>query len=153
MKTKLFLFGAIVAAGLGFTACEADDPQDDVITKTASMTGDQEVPAVTTSGTGTVSYSYNKSNKTLTYTATWQSLNDSASAMHIHGLAVRGQSAIVFQSFTLNTVQRRKEGTYTGNLFIDGTSIKEADLLAGKYYLNLHSKANPGGELRAQLEF
>jgi CHRD domain len=73
--------------------------------------------------------------------------------MHIHGLGVRGQAAGVFQNFTLTTSQKRKEGTYTGTLIIDNTSIKEADLLAGKYYLNLHSKVNTGGELRAQLEF
>jgi hypothetical protein len=118
-----------------------------------AMEGSQEVPAVTTAGTGSVEYTYNKSNRTLTYKATWSNLTDSANAMHIHGLGTRGQAAGVFQGFTLSTVQKRKEGTYTGSLYIDNSSIKEEDLLAGKYYLNIHSKALPGGELRAQLEF
>jgi hypothetical protein len=152
MKNKILSLAVLAGFAFTFAAC-TDDIQDELITKTTTMSGSEEVPAVVTSGTASVSYTYNKTTKSLTYTATWANLNDSASAMHIHGLAVRGQNAGVFQSFTLNTVQRRKEGTYTGNLLIDGTSIKEADLLAGKYYLNLHSKSNPGGEIRAQLEF
>ncbi len=148
MKKVLIALIAIVT----FVACERAE-QNEVLTKKGLLEGSQEVPAVTTSGSGTVEYSYNKSTKSLTYKATWVNLNDSATAMHIHGLAVRGQGAGVVQSFTLSTVQRRKEGTYTGSLLIDETAIKEADLLGGKYYLNLHSKTNTGGELRSQLEF
>lgn len=152
MKNKFLILAAVVTMGLGFAACD-EDVADDVITKTAAMTGDQEVPAVTTSGSGTVSYTYNKSNKVLSYTATWTNMTDSAISMHIHGLGLRGQSAPVFQNFTLNALQRQKSGTYTGTLLIDGSSITAENLLGGRYYLNLHSKAFPGGELRAQLEF
>jgi hypothetical protein len=39
---------------------------------------------------------------------------------------------------------------------ISGTAIltpaQEADLLAGKWYFNVHTQANPGGEIRGQLE-
>jgi hypothetical protein len=89
----------------------------------------------------------------LSYKITWANLLDSAISMHIHGLGTRGQAAPVVQNFTLSTIQRRKEGTYTGTLFIDNTGIKEADLLANKYYFNLHSKVYPGGEIRGQIEF
>ena len=53
-----------------------------------------------------------------------------------------------------------KNGTISGTLFIDGVALKEADLLNGLYYMNLHTNgANPnggtygGGEIRAQIEF
>jgi hypothetical protein len=151
MKNK-FLFPLFIAVtGLVFASCE-EDIKDDTVTKTVTMSAAQEVPAVVSSGTGTVSYTYRKSTKTLTYVVTWSGLTDSATAMHIHGLALRGQGAGVLQGFTLSTVQRRKEGTYTGNLYFDELIMKEAELYAGRYYLNLHSKAFPGGEIRAQIE-
>ncbi|MEK7224254.1 MAG: CHRD domain-containing protein [Bacteroidota bacterium] len=31
--------------------------------------------------------------------------------------------------------------------------IKELDLLNGNYYINIHTAAYPGGEIRAQIEF
>lgn len=153
MKMNRFLIALMVAAStFFFTACE-EDIEEATLTKTTTMTGDQEVPAVTTTGSASLSYTYNKSTKTLTYTLTWANLVDSVTAMHIHGLAGRGQSAGILQGFTLSTVQRRKEGTYTGSVYFDGLIMKEPELLAGKYYLNLHTKAYPGGELRGQIEF
>jgi CHRD domain len=153
MKNKIFLFAFIATiAMVSLVACRKE-AEDNVITRSSLLEGSQEVPAVVSTGSGKVEYSYNRNTRNLTYVATWANLNDSAISMHIHGLGVRGQAAGVFQNFTLTTSQKRKEGTYTGTLIIDNTSIKEADLLAGKYYLNLHSKVNTGGELRAQLEF
>jgi hypothetical protein len=153
MKNKLFSGATLlVIAMVSLVACKKDS-EIEAVTKTAPMEGSQEVPAVVSTGTGSVEYTYNFKTKNLTYKATWANLNDSAISMHIHGLAGRGQNAGIFQSFTLIAAQRRKEGTYTGTLIIDNTGIKEADLLAGKYYLNLHSKVNITGELRAQLEF
>ena len=31
------------------------------------------------------------------------------------------------------------------------TEAQAADLLAGKWYINVHTAANPGGEIRGQL--
>lgn len=153
MKNKYFLLALFVAAtGFFFASCE-EDIAEATMTKSATMTGAQQVPAVTSSGTGTLSYTYNKSNRTLTYKITWSGLTDSVNNMSINGLAVRGQSAGILQSFTLSTVQKRKEGTFSGNVYIDEQVFKEADLLAGKFYVNVRTKAFPSGEIRGQIEF
>ena len=31
------------------------------------------------------------------------------------------------------------------------TDAQAADLMAGKYYINIHTAANPGGEIRGQV--
>ena len=31
------------------------------------------------------------------------------------------------------------------------TDAQAADLVAGKYYINIHTAANPGGEIRGQV--
>lgn len=151
MKNKYFLLVLFVAvSGFFFASCEEDLT---VMTKTQTMTGAQQVPAVASSGTGTLSYTYNKSNRTLTYSITWSGLTDSVNNMGIYGPAVRGQSGALLQSFTLSTVQKRKEGTFSGNVYIDEQVFKENDLLAGKYYLNVRTKAFANGEIRGQFEF
>lgn len=123
--------------------------QDNTYFGTISMTGSQETPPVTTSATGTIDANYNRLNKTLSYTVTFSGLSDSAVAAHIHGVGEVGILAPVMQTF--NNFPRRKAGTYTGSLFIDGVKFNEADLLARRYYVNIHSKTYTGGEIRGQL--
>lgn len=114
-----------------------------------AMTGSNEVPAVTTTGSGVINANYSKLSKTLNYSLSFSGLADSATAAHIHGLAGPGFNAVFIQTFS--SFPRRKEGTYTGTLFFDGIKLKEEDLLAGKMYINIHSKTYPNGEIRGQL--
>ena len=116
---------------------------------TITMTGAQETPPVTTTATGTIEANYNRLTKTLSYSLAFSGLTDSATAAHIHGLGETGVMAGVVQTFS--SFPRRKQGSYSGSLLIDGTKITEADLLANRYYINIHSKTYGGGEIRGQL--
>lgn len=133
------------------TSCKSseDVEKDNTYVGTITMTGAQETPPVTTSATGSIDANYNRLSKTLNYTVTFSGLSDSAVAAHIHGLGEIGILAPVMQTF--NNFPRRKAGTYTGTLFIDGIKFTEEDLLAQRYYINIHSKTNGGGEIRGQL--
>jgi hypothetical protein len=117
--------------------------------KSLPMTGAQETPAVNTSATGTVDAEYNRLTKTLSYKFSFSGLTDTTTAAHIHGLAEAGVPAAVVQSFS--PWPKVKAGSYTGTLLVDGVKITEADLLASRYYINVHSKAFPNGEIRGQL--
>lgn len=133
------------------TSCKSTEEveKENTYFGTITMTGSQETPPVTTSATGTVEANYNKLTKTLSYTVTFSGLSDSAIAAHIHGIGEVGILAPVMQTF--NNFPRRKAGTYTGSLFIDGVKFTESDLLAQRYYVNIHSKTFTGGEIRGQL--
>ena len=114
-----------------------------------AMTGAQEVPANSSTATGTVDANYNRFTKTLTYKVTFSGLSGNATMAHIHGMGEVGINASVFQTFVgfpLTTA-----GSYSGTLLIDEIRITENDLLAGRYYFNIHTALRPGGEIRGQL--
>ena len=113
------------------------------------MTGAQETPPVTTAATGTIEANYNRLTKTLSYKVTFSGLSGNATAAHIHGLGEVGIKADVLQTF--NSFPAKTSGEYSGSLLIDGVKFKEEYLLGSRYYINIHTAANPGGEIRGQL--
>lgn len=138
-------------------ACNKNDNNSgnnnqNIVAKTGlAISGDQEVPAKTTNGSGTMNVSYDKSTKMLTISATWQNLSGDPQAAHIHGPASRGENAGVLLDFHDNV--NGAAGNFNRTVSVDGSSLVEADLLAGKYYFNIHTAANPAGEIRGQIEF
>lgn len=141
---------ALLMSAMLWSSCDKDD--DDVVSSNNQMSGSQEVPAVTTTATGSINVSYNKSTKQLSYTATWNGLSGPATAMHFHGPAVAGVSAGVLIGVT--GFPSAASGTVSGSLTVPNTGVVlEADLLTGKWYFNVHTAANPGGEIRGQIVF
>src|SRR3954451_19060663 len=94
-----FLVFAIFFAGFCFYASAYPGgnflvaKDDSVSKKGIPLTGAQEVPAVSPSGSGSLDVSYDKSTKTLTYKATWTGMTDSVTMMHFHGPAEEGTNA------------------------------------------------------------
>lgn len=145
----------LVLALTSVVACNKDDDNNNnpnVVSKNGLViSGDQEVPAKTTNATGTMNVSYDKTTKMLTLAATWTGLSADPVAAHIHGTAAKGQNAGVVVDFHDNVTTAA--GNFTRSIAVDGQSIKEDSLLAGFYYFNIHTPANPGGEIRGQIEF
>lgn len=65
-------------------------------------------------------------------------------AGHFHGPAIAGQNAGVVLGFNGSV-----ESPISGEATI--TPAQAKDFSDGKWYVNLHTKDNPGGELRAQV--
>jgi hypothetical protein len=95
----------------------------------AAMDGASEVPPTASAGTWDVTYS---------------GLTGPAMAAHIHGPADPGKNAGVVVPLTGSLKSPIK-----GSKVL--TSAEVADLEAGKYYVNIHTAANKGGEIRGQL--
>jgi hypothetical protein len=153
MKTikHVFLFLAICSFTL--FACKKQCNDHCVKTKNGlPMTGAQEVPAKQTNAHGTANVSYNKCDQMLTYTISWTDLTGEPIGSHIHGTAPKGVNAPVKYDFT-SLIPKATSGTFTNTIKVDGISIKEDSLLAGFYYLNIHTPKFPGGEIRGQIEF
>ena len=122
-----------------------------VMTKTIQLSASEEVPANNSTGTGTADVSYNKDTKTLTYSVNYSGITGDATMAHIHGTAARGSNAGVAHDLT-GVLKKAASGSFTDSVKI-GDKIKEDSLLTGFYYFNVHTKKNPGGEIRGQIEF
>jgi CHRD domain len=110
----------------------------------ASLDSKSEVPPVTSAATGTAELDYDPASKKLTWTVTYSGLSGPATAAHFHGPAEAGKNAGV-------AVAIPNAGTSPVSGSATLTDAQAADLAAGKYYINIHTAANPGGEIRGQV--
>ena len=137
------------------------------------LSGANEVPSVASPGAGTAVVVLDPTAQTLQVIASFFGLTTPDTAAHIHCCAPLGTNAGVattvpaFPGFPLGVTQ----GTYLSPLFSltdpliynpafvtaqGGLPQAEAALIAGiendQTYFNIHTMANPGGEIRGQLE-
>lgn len=111
----------------------------------ATLSGANEVPAVTTNGTGTATGTYDAGTNTLTYNVSWSNLSGDATIAHFHGPAAAGTNATPVVPFTFTAGATSATGTATL------TDAQETDLLNGLWYANVHTAAHGGGEIRGQV--
>ena len=109
----------------------------------AKLDGASESPASTSKGTGKAELKYDDASKKLTYTITYKGLSGDAVAAHFHGPADAGANGGVELPITVGPSPIKGEATLD--------DAKAADLSAGKWYVNIHTAANPMGEIRGQV--
>lgn len=110
----------------------------------ATLDGKSEVPPNTSAGTGKADLEYDAASKKLSWTVTYSGLSGPATAAHFHGPAEAGKNAGVAIA-----IPNATSSPVTGSATL--TDAQAADLVAGKYYINIHTAANPGGEIRGQV--
>lgn len=145
MKTKLFIPALFLLAIIGLASChdEVVTPSS-TVTFTATLNGAHEVPANASTATGTATFKYDKITHKLSGTVTFSGMTATASHIHKGDPTVAGPVAIPLDVTAPVTSPITLEPT-----MLD--SMQRADLMANLYYVNLHSEAYPGGEIRGQL--
>ena len=111
----------------------------------AALDGAQQNPPVTTKGKGTAALTFDTTSKKLSWTVKYSGLSGPATAGHIHGPAAIGENAGVVIPFK-GKLKSPVKGSETL------TDAQATDLLAGKYYVNIHTAANKDGEIRGQID-
>jgi CHRD domain len=138
MKTKTMLAMLALGATVAFAGPAFAEKMK------ATLDGKSEVPPNASAATGTADIDYDAATKKLTWKLTYSGLSGPATAAHFHGPAEPGKNAGV-------AVAIPNAGTSPVSGSATLTDAQAADLTAGKYYVNVHTAANPGGEIRGQV--
>jgi len=109
----------------------------------ATLKGADETPPTSSAGTGMVMATYDTGSKKFQYDVTYSGLTGPAMAAHFHSGAVGAKGPPVVP--VTGSVASPISGSATL------TDAQAAGLEAGNWYFNIHTAANPGGEVRGQV--
>jgi hypothetical protein len=132
-------FATVLMIAAGCSPMAAERNQSVKLT----LSGDQEVPPVKTaaSGSGTIVVS---SDKSVSGSITTKGVD--ATAAHIHDGPAGKNGPIIIP------LTKGSDNTWSVPAGTKLTDAQHASFLAGNLYVNVHSAANKGGEIRAQLK-
>lgn len=131
---------AIAAIAL-FVAAPA--ARAEMVKMKANLAGSASVPANDSAGKGTADLDYDTATKMLKWTVNYSGLKAPATAGHIHGPAAASANAGVAIPFAGPASPIAGQATLT--------DAQATALMSGMLYVNIHSSAHPGGEIRGQI--
>ncbi len=168
---RVLILGAVAILTLGAigTVAASNDDHERRDVK-AKLTGFAEVPAISTTGSGRLRLSINESTSTINFELTYSGLSGDALSAHLHfgqsgvaggimanlcGVAVTpkpvcpvGTSATVTGTIVVSDIiGPAVQGIAAGEFAEALRAIR-----AGMVYVNVHTAAFPGGEIRGQLK-
>ena len=148
--TRISVAALSLAAVAAITGCgmmkpsSSAAPMSNMVALSTQLRASSEVPPNASPATGTVDAVFNKDTNMLRWKVSYSGLTGPATAGHFHGPAAPGANAGVVLPWSSSMVSPM-EGSATL------TPVQMADLMAGRWYANVHTAANPGGEVRGQM--
>jgi len=142
--SRASLAAAAFVALVGVTGCGMLSQQSNLVALTTQLMASNEVPPNTSPATGSVDAMFNKDTNLLRWKVSYTGLTGPATAGHFHGPAAVGANAGVALPWP-GSVTSPIDGSATL------TAAQAADLMAGRWYANVHTAANPAGEIRGQM--
>lgn len=111
-----------------------------------AMTGAQENPPVSPSGSGTCTVVLDDVTGVVTVSGTYTGMTSAVILAHIHGAAPVGMNAGILVTLTHTG---GTSGTVSGSGTLSAAQV--TNLLNGLHYVNIHSSMHTGGEIRGQI--
>lgn len=127
-----------------YTVVKLNTTSTDYTTVTATLSATNQVPAINTlpNAKGSGTFTINDGKNSVSYTISVQGLTGAITNAHIHAGAKGVNGSVVHPL------------TFTGGVSTGTWSIPDSlfdDFTAGNLYVNIHTAANPGGEIRGQI--
>nr|MDP2192365.1 CHRD domain-containing protein [Rhodoferax sp.] len=135
---------ATTVVAFAMVGCSVLQPDAHLAAFSTQMTGLNQIPRVNTPATGRVDALLDKNTLLFRWKLSFTGLSGPATAGHFHGPAAIGANANTTLPFK-NPIKSPLDGRAML------TPAQAADLLAGKWYINIHTTAHPGGEIRGQM--
>ena len=143
IASRRAIVGVALLASLAWTGLAQAAP----VSFTVDLSGGEQVPPVTTSGSGKADLTYDAATRTVTWSITFEGLSSPATMAHFHGPAAAGANGPV--TIWLSKKGEAAESPIKGEATLTPEQAKEFD--AGQWYINVHSKDHPAGEIRGQV--
>jgi hypothetical protein len=142
---QLFRSIVLATAAVGVAGCTTMlAPQSNLVALTTQMRGANEVPPAASNASGQVDAVLDRSTNFLRWQFSYSGLSGEPTAGHFHGPAPAGANAGVVVPFLGPLTS-----PMSGQAIL--TAAQAADLIAGKWYANIHTAQFPGGEIRGQM--
>jgi CHRD domain len=111
------------------------------------LSGAQQVPPVQTGASGTAALTYDPATRLLTWDVSYKGLSGAATMAHFHGPGMQGKNGppVIWLSEKGAPVGDPIKGQATL------TPEQAQQMTAGEWYINVHTQANPNGEIRGQV--
>ncbi len=109
----------------------------------ADLKATNEVPPTDSKGSGSVTATFDTASKQLAWKGTVSGLTGPATAAHFHAGESGKNGAVVVP------IAGADKGSFEGTATL--TDAQAADLMDGRWYVNVHTAANKGGEIRGQV--
>jgi hypothetical protein len=113
----------------------------------ANLSAQSEVPPNTSAGKGQAQVNYDPTTRKMKYTVNFDGLSGPATMAHFHGPAAPSANAGVV--VPIGTQGQPVSSPVSGEVTLD--EAKAEQLLNGQWYVNVHTAAHPGGEIRGQV--
>jgi len=123
----------------------ASPAHGDIFNFTATIDSSQEVPANGSTGTGSATVVYDDTTNELEWTIQFAGLTGAATGMHFHNAPAGSNGGVEVNIGAISGLTSPSNGSTTI------TAGQAADLLNDNWYINIHTAANPGGEIRGQV--
>ena len=127
------------------TVCAALPARAEMVAMTATLSAANEVPPVQSPGTGSAEVTVNTVTREVSWTIMVQGLTAPMSAAHFHGPSTTGTNA----SIVVPIAKAGDPSPLKGSATLTPEQMPE--LLAGRWYINVHTPNNPPGEIRGQV--
>jgi hypothetical protein len=147
MKISISRREIVISACLAGIAVWAVPSRAAPVSLKVPLTGAQQVPPVQTAATGTADLTYDPATRVVTWSVSYSGLSGAATMAHFHGPAAEGKNGppVIWLAEKGATVTNPIKGQATL------TPEQAQQLTAGEWYINVHTQANPNGEIRGQV--